>query len=241
MPVKAKTDTVGDVRKLIARLDDAYPDAKLDLDFTSPFELLIALILAAQCTDDRVNAVTSSLLFSKYRTPQDYVAVAPEELERDIASISFFRSKARSIRATCERLIALHDGTVPSDLAPLLELHGVGRKTANVLRANAFGIQAIGVDTHVGRLARRLGLSTATEPDRVEADLTVRVPQASWTRLCHLLQAHGRRVCESRKPRCWECPIADLCPYDAKTPAPVAPQAKPAFGRRVGARAGRKK
>lgn len=225
----ARTKEATRIDELYVRLDRTYPEAKLDLDFSSPFELLVALILAAQCKDDRVNALTGSLLFSKYRTPQAYLDVPVEMLEDEIRSISFFRSKARAIRATCARLIAEHGGMVPSDLHDLLDLQGVGRKTANVLRANAFAIPSIGVDTHVGRLARRLGLSTADDPDRVEGDLVALLPRDRWTRMCHLLQAHGRRVCDARKPRCWQCPVADLCPYPDKTPAPAEP--KPAFGR----------
>lgn len=226
----ARTPEATRIDSLYIRLDRTYPDAKLDLEFSSPFELLVALILAAQCKDDRVNALTGSLLFSKYRTPQAYVDVPIEVLEEELRSISFFRSKARAIRATCARLIAEHAGSVPRDIDDLLELQGVGRKTANVLRANAFAIPSIGVDTHVGRLARRLGLSTADDPDRVEGDLAKLLPPKRWTRMCHLLQAHGRRVCDARKPRCWLCPVGDLCPYPDKTPAPE--ESKPAFGRK---------
>ena len=220
------------VRTLIARLEAAYPDAALDLRFSNPFELLVALILAAQCTDERVNQLTGQLLFAKYPTPGDVLGVDVAELEQDIRSTGCYRSKAKALRACCRQLVDEFGGRVPEALDELIRLHGVGRKTANILRGNAFGADAIGVDTHVGRLAQRLGLASARDPDKIEAELTERVPRRHWTHLCHLLQAHGRRVCLARKPRCWECPIEHWCPWDTKTPAPAPSKARPAFGRR---------
>ena len=220
------------VRNIIARLKRAYPDAKLALIFCSPFELLIALILAAQCTDEKVNEVTSSL-FQKYRTPENYVRVPPEALEADIRPTGFFRNKAKAIQRCCHQLIERFDGTVPNRLEDLISLPGVGRKTANILLGNAFGIPAIGVDTHVMRLSQRLGLTTHEDPDKIESDLTPLVPKKDQVHFCHLLQFHGRRVCVARKPRCYDCVIEDLCPYPDKTPAPAQRQLRPAFGRQA--------
>jgi endonuclease-3 len=224
----------GRLKTIIARLKKAHPDAKLALTFSSPFELLIALILAAQCTDEKVNQVTGSLRFKKYHSPADYVRVPPEELEADIRPTGFYRNKTKSIQRCCQQLIERFNGVVPSTLEELTSLPGVGRKTANILLGNAFGQQAIGVDTHVMRLSQRLGLTRQTDPDKIEADLTVVVPKPEQTHFCHLLQYHGRRVCIARQPRCPECVIADLCPYPDKTP-PASPRApRPAFGRKPG-------
>lgn len=222
------------LKTIIARLKKAHPDAKLALDFSSPFELLIALILAAQCTDEKVNEVTGSLLFKKYHGPADYVRVPPEELEADIRPTGFYRNKTKSVQRCCQQLIERFNGVVPSTLEALTSLPGVGRKTANILLGNAFGKQAIGVDTHVMRLSQRLGFTRQTDPDKIEVDLTVLVPKAEQTHFCHLLQYHGRRVCIARKPKCPECVIADLCPYQDKT-APTPPRVpRPAFGRTPG-------
>jgi endonuclease-3 len=209
------------VRTIIARLKRTHPDARLALHFRSPFELLIALILAAQCTDEKVNEVTGSL-FQRYRSPDDYLRASAEALEEAIRSTGFFRNKAKAIRGCCRALLDRHTGQVPERLDDLLALPGVGRKTANILLGNAFGTPAIGVDTHVMRLAQRLGLSRQKEPDRIEADLTRTIPRREWIRFCHLLQYHGRRVCLARKPRCPDCTIAELCPYPQKTPATEA-------------------
>ena len=220
------------VAAIIARLKKAHPDAKLALDFSSPFELLIALILAAQCTDERVNEVTRSLLFKKYRSPADYARVPAAELEADIRPTGFYRNKTKAIQACCQQLIERFGGQVPSTIEELTALRGVGRKTANIVLGNAFGQPAIGVDTHVMRLSQRLGLTTQHDPDKIEADLTQLVPPKERTRFCHLLQYHGRRVCLARTPRCPECVINDLCPYPDKTqPAPPR-TVRPAFGRK---------
>ena len=215
VPGNAGVGSGGDNRakrtaKIIARLEEIHPNARIALDFTNPFELLIALVLAAQCTDERVNRVTEGL-FRKYKGPHDYVAVDREELEEDIRPTGFFRNKAKSIQGLCEGLVEKHGAGVPRSLESLLALPGVGRKTANIVLGNAFGVPAIGVDTHVKRLAGRLGLSTQKDPDKIEHDLTGIVPKDSQVRFCHLLQFHGRRVCLARKPRCAECAIAELC------------------------------
>ena len=218
--------------KLVARLKRAYPDAKIALNFSSPLELLVALILAAQCTDAKVNEVTGSLLFRKYRTAKDYATVSQEELERDIRPTGFYRNKATAVRTCCQQLIERFNGDVPSRFEDLLALRGVGRKTANILLGNAFGIPGIGVDTHVLRLSQRLGLSRNTDPDKVEADLSAIVARKDQVRFCHLMQAHGRAICIARKPNCPACSIADLCPYPNKTAATPPKRKGPAFGRR---------
>lgn len=216
------------VRTIINRLARAHPDARLALDYSSPFELLIALILAAQCTDERVNQVTGQVLYRKYPTPADYVRVPVAELEHDIRSTGFFRAKARAIQRCCAVLIERHGGAVPARIEELTALPGVGRKTANIVLGNAFGQPAIGVDTHVLRLSQRLGLTRQCDPDKVEAELTPLVPRKDRTRFCHLLQFHGRRVCVARAPRCPGCVLVDVCPYPQKTAPPVA--RRPAFG-----------
>jgi len=218
MAAESITEKAARIRRIVLRLKRVHPDARLALDFRSPFELLVALILAAQCTDEKVNEVTSTL-FRKYRSPADFVRVSPTELEADIRPTGFYRNKARSLQRCCSALINHHDGAVPRDLDDLLALPGVGRKTANILRGNAFGDPAIGVDTHVLRLSQRLGLTRQKDPDKVERDLTRLARPGDWIRLCHLLQFHGRRVCVARKPRCPECQVAPLCRFPKKTKA----------------------
>lgn len=216
---------------VLERLAAAYPDSRLALDFDSPFHLLVALILAAQCTDERVNELTGRLLFAKYGGPADLVAVSLEELERDIFSTGFYRQKAKSLQAMSAAVLERFGGKVPDTLEDLLTLPGVGRKTANILLGNAFGKPAIGVDTHVKRLAHRLGWSSAADPDRVEDDLNRVVPVPDRARFCHLLQTHGRMVCAARKPACPSCVLADLCPHEPKTRPPASePSPRPAFG-----------
>ncbi len=199
------------VTRWIQRLEEAYPDAGLALEFSTPLDLLVALILAAQCTDERVNQVTRSL-FRKYQTAEDYLRVPPDVLEEEIHSTGFYRRKAKAIRDCCRALVERFDGKVPEDLEALLTLPGVGRKTANIVLGNAFGVPAVGVDTHVKRLAFRMGFTRERDPDRVERDLVAIVPEKDRVRFCHLLQAHGRRVCLARSPRCESCPVEDLCP-----------------------------
>jgi endonuclease-3 len=204
------------IKKIIERLKKAHPDAKLDLDFTDPLELLIALILAAQARDDLVNRVTADL-FKKYRTAEDYASAPLPGLESRINKINFYRNKAKSIHNCCSEIVKRFNGKVPDKLDDLLTLPGVGRKTANILLGNAFGQQTIGVDTHVMRLSQRLGLTKNTNPDKIEFDLTPLVPEKQRVRFCHLLQYHGRRICFSKSPRCPVCTIKSLCPYPNKT------------------------
>ena len=204
------------VKKIIRQLEQVHSDAKLDLDFSNPLELLIALILAAQARDDLVNQVTGEL-FKKYRTAKDYARIPLEKLQEQLRKINFYRNKARSIHNCCTEIVKRFNGKVPERLEDLLTLPGVGRKTANIVLGNAFGQPTIGVDTHVMRLSQRLGLTTNTNPDKIEFDLTPLVPEKQRVRFCHLLQYHGRRVCFAKKPRCPECTIRSLCPYPDKT------------------------
>jgi len=204
------------IKKIIERLEKAHPDAKLDLDFTNPLELLISLILAAQARDDLVNRVTVDL-FKKYRTAADYAKTQVSTLESEINKINFYRNKAKSIRNCCSEIVKRFKGNVPDKLDDLLTLPGVGRKTANIVLGNAFGQQTIGVDTHVMRLSQRLGLTKNTNPDKIEFDLTPLVPEKQRVRFCHLLQYHGRSVCVAKSPRCPVCTIRPLCPYPNKT------------------------
>jgi len=199
------------VKSIIKTLKKTYPHERLALDFTTPLELLIALILAAQCTDERVNRVTP-MLFRKYRTAKDWMNADRAELEDEIHSTGFFRQKSSSIQKCTTELVERFDGEVPRKLDDLLALSGVGRKTANILRGNAFGDPAIGVDTHVGRLSFRLGLTKQTDPDKIEADLTAVIPRADQVQFCFLLQRHGREICLARKPKCDACVVSALCP-----------------------------
>lgn len=205
-------------RRIIAALEKAYPDAKCALDFTTPLELLVATIMAAQCTDERVNMVTSTL-FKKYRSAADYAAASPKTFEREIQSTGFFRAKTKSVLGMTRALLDRHGGEVPADLEALVALPGVGLKTANVVLGNAFGEPAIAVDTHVFRVTQRLGLARAEDPNRIHDQLTAVIPRKGWTRFCHLIQAHGRRTCTARKPACPVCPVRGLCPWPEKTRA----------------------
>jgi endonuclease-3 len=200
------------VRAITAELRRLYPDARTSLNFTNPFELLIATQLSAQCTDERVNIVTADL-FKKYRSVEDYATVSQEELEQDIRSTGFYRNKAKNIRAASQRIITNYGGEVPRTMEDLLTLPGVARKTANVVLGNAFGI-VVGfvVDTHIGRLARRFGWTTNEDPVKVEQDLIKLIPQQDWLDLSHLMIYHGRAVCLARKPLCEKCTLAKLCP-----------------------------
>jgi endonuclease-3 len=199
-------------RKIITLLKRAYPDARCSLNHANAFELLIATILSAQCTDARVNIVTQDL-FRKYRRPEDYLRVPARELERDIRTTGFFRNKTKSIQGTAKLLTEEFDGRVPETIEELLELPGVARKTANVVLGNAFGNPAgVVVDTHVTRLSHRLGLSTQKTAEKIELDLVEIVPQKEWVMFPHLMIAHGRAICKARNPLCAECPIEKLCP-----------------------------
>lgn len=188
-----------------------YPEARVALNFNTPFELLIATILSAQCTDARVNLVTPDL-FRKYGSPARFAKADPRELEQDIKSTGFYRQKARSIVACSRSIAEKFGGEVPRTMEELLSLDGVGRKTANVLLGNAFGIPGIAVDTHVGRLAQRLGFTERSDPTKIECDLMELFPRENWTELCHLLMSHGRKVCASRLPKCDICCVSSLCP-----------------------------
>ncbi len=196
---------------IIDRLETAYPDAKVGLDFTTPFELLIATILSAQCTDERVNIVTKDL-FRKYRRPEDYVAVPQEELEADIRPTGFYKNKAKNIRACCERLLSTYNATVPMTLDELVTLPGVGRKTANCVLSNCFDIPGITVDTHVTRIMNLLGMVSTEDAVKIEFALMDLVPRDRWNVMNHLIITHGRRTCIARRPQCASCPVADLCP-----------------------------
>lgn len=200
------------VRKIIRLLKRAYPEAKCSLNHANAFELLIATILSAQCTDARVNIVTQDL-FRKYRKPEDYLKVSPKELERDIRTTGFFRNKTKSIQGTAKVLTGQYGGRVPETMAELLELPGVARKTANVVLGNAFGISAgVVVDTHVTRLSHRLGLSNEKTAEKIEQDLIAIVPKKDWVIFPHLMIAHGRAICKARNPLCAECVIEKPCP-----------------------------
>jgi len=193
------------IQKIIHRLDELYPGAKCSLDWTTPLELLVATILSAQCTDKRVNIVTKSL-FKKYRTPQDYLSVPQEELEKDIHSCGTFRMKARAIQESCRTIIEKFGGEVPRTMDEMLQLRGVGRKTAAIVLATAYDVIAgVPVDTHVMRVSKRLGLTRHTEQKKIENDLMRITPHKDWVHLAHLLVAHGRAVCTARKKDCNDC------------------------------------
>ena len=196
---------------VLSFLKELYPEPKPALNYTTPFELLIATILSAQCTDARVNIVTESL-FRKYQKPEDYLKVPEEELEKDIFSTGFYRQKGKSIRACCTVLIEKYEGKVPLDFDKLVELPGVGRKTASVVAGNAFGIPAIAVDTHVKRLSNLLGFVETDDPEKIESALKVLFPAKEWVGLSHRLAAHGRNICFARNPQCHECLLRELCP-----------------------------
>lgn len=200
------------VGEILARLKKLYPDARCTLHHQSPLQLLVATILSAQCTDVRVNLVTP-LLFARFPDAAALAQAAPSEIEAIIRSTGFFRAKAKSIQAAARQLVDQHGGQVPETMAALTALPGVGRKTANVVLGNAFG-QNVGVvvDTHVGRLARRLGLTRQEDPEKVEQDLMALIPREQWTRFAHQLILHGRQVCAARRPDCGHCPLAELCP-----------------------------
>jgi endonuclease III len=209
--VSATDWTADRVADLLARLKHLHPDAKCSLEHVHPLQLLVATILSAQCTDERVNMVTP-VLFARYPDAAALAASDRAELEEIIRSTGFFRAKARSIAECCRDLVDRHGGQVPRTMEELTVLRGVGRKTANVVLGNAYGIPGMVVDTHVGRLARRLGLSVQEDPEKVESDLMASIPRGEWTLFAHLLIHHGRRVCPARKPHCSRCALADLCP-----------------------------
>jgi endonuclease-3 len=207
--IKAKTARL---KKIIAALDRTYPKAHCELDHADPLELLVATILSAQCTDKRVNIVTKEL-FKKYRSVADYATASLAELEQAVKTTGFFRNKAKNIQACCRKLVECYGGEVPRTMEELTQLDGVGRKTANVVLGNAFGINVgVVVDTHVARLSQRLGLTKQKLPEKIEPELMALVPQRQWTLFSHWLIWHGRRRCDARKPDCGNCEIKKLCP-----------------------------
>lgn len=204
------------IKKIFAALKKTYPRVHCELQHANPLELLVATILSAQCTDVQVNRVTPAL-FTKYRTARDYADAPPEVFAADIRSIGLYKGKAKNIQAACRILADQHDGTVPASMDALLQLPGVGRKTANVVLGNAFGIaEGIVVDTHVARLSRLLGLTRQTDPVKIEQDLMRIVPQQEWTAFAHRLIWHGRRRCKARRPDCVHCELGSLCPCKAQ-------------------------
>jgi endonuclease-3 len=201
---------------ILGRLKTAYPDAHCELHYSNPLQLLVATILSAQCTDKRVNLVTQ-MLFKKYRTARDFAEAQPGALEEAVKSTGFYRNKAKSIQGACRALVEEYGGEVPRTMEQLVQLDGVGRKTANVVLGNAFGLaEGIVVDTHVARLARRLGLTAGAAPEKIEEDLRSLLPREDWTLAAHLLIWHGRRRCGARKPDCAGCEVKDLCPTGRK-------------------------
>lgn len=200
------------IGEILNRLKKSYPDAKTTLNYTNPFELLVATILSAQCTDERVNQVTKTL-FQKYKKPADYLQVPEEELQNDIRTTGFFRNKTKSIRGSSKKLIEDFGGEVPGRMEDLLTLPGVARKTANVVLGNVFAIaDGVVVDTHVSRLSQRLGLTKNTAPEKIEQDLMKLVPRKDWIKFSHMLILHGRYVCKAIRPECENCVLNDLCP-----------------------------
>jgi endonuclease-3 len=199
-------------REIYGRLVEHYPDAHCALDFKSPFQLLVATILSAQCTDKRVNMVTPAL-FKRYRTPAALAVAKPEEVEEIIKSTGFFRNKTKSLLGMSNAVAERHGGKIPDTMDELVKLPGVGRKTANVVLGNAYDKnEGVVVDTHVGRVSKRLGLTRQSDPVKVEQDLMKLFPNDSWTMLSHLLIEHGRRICEARRPKCESCFLSDICP-----------------------------
>lgn len=206
----------GRVEKILRRLEERYPNPRTALSFTNPLELLVATVLSAQCTDERVNQVTRSL-FSKYRTPSDYANADLATLEEEIRPTGFYRQKAKTLQAIGRALDERFGGKVPGTLEELVSLPGVGRKTANLVLSEAFGIPGIVVDTHVQRVSRRIGLTQGEDPETIEYDLMEICPRENWSKLSNLLIWHGRKTCVARKPKCGGCDIRDLCQYPEKT------------------------
>jgi endonuclease-3 len=198
--------------EIVRILSETYPDAKVALNFSNALEMLVATILSAQCTDEKVNEVTATL-FQKYRTAEDYLRVPEDELKADIKPTGFFNQKAISIRESCRRIVEAYGGEVPNTMDDLITLRGVARKTANIVLGNSFGIvEGVAVDTHVKRLANRLGFSEQSDPDKIELDLMRLIPRERWFDFTYVLIDHGRAICVARKPKCEECPVNHLCP-----------------------------
>lgn len=210
-PLNMHPNRTAKVSKIIELLEKEHPDAKIALNYTTPLELLIATILSAQCTDERVNKITK-MLFRKYRTAQDYASADLNELEKDIKPTGFYRNKARNIKKCCQILMEKYDSKVPETMKEILSLPGVARKTANIVLSNAYGvIEGIAVDTHVRRVAKRLGLTEHDNPNKIEKDLMELVPKTHWMTITDLLIFHGRRICTARKPKCERCVLNKLC------------------------------
>lgn len=199
-------------KQVLAKLAEAYRQASCALHHTTPFELLIATMLSAQCTDERVNRVTAHL-FQKFRTPEDFAVLSPEILQEDIKQLGLFRTKSENIVAASRMLLERYQGQVPQTMETLMQLPGVGRKTANVVLSNAFAVPALAVDTHVRRVANRLGLANSLNPEVVEQQICARIPKPMWSQTHHWLIHHGRQVCTARKPRCEICPVAEFCQF----------------------------
>jgi len=200
------------VKKILRILSRTYPDVKTALRHKNPVELLVATILSAQCTDKQVNQVTLSL-FKKLRTAQDFADVPLADLEEMIHPTGFYRNKAKSIKACCKALVEKHRGKVPENMEALVQLPGIGRKTANVILGSGFGIPGIVVDTHVKRLSQRMGLTQESDPVKIEFDLMALIPKRDWIAFSHQMIWHGRALCKARKPKCPECPLIDLCDH----------------------------
>jgi endonuclease III len=203
------------VGKILALLAGTYPDARCELNFTTPLELLVATILSAQCTDARVNLVTPQL-FKKYRSAQDFAGADPSALEEEIRTTGFFRNKTKNIIACCETLVRDFRGVVPRTMEELVTLPGVGRKTANILLYNAYGVPGFGVDTHVVRVTNRLGLVDTEDPEKIEEALCQVIPREEWGQATHLFIFHGRRTCKAKQPLCHQCAVRPLCPWPGK-------------------------
>lgn len=209
--MKAEPSPQTRIRRIVRELATLYPDVECALDYANPLQLLVSTILSAQCTDARVNQVTPPL-FARYPDAAAFATADKEELEQLIHSTGFFRNKARNIMRCCQQLVEKHNGQVPRTMAELVQLPGIGRKTANVILGNAFAVPGIPVDTHVGRLSRRMGLTLLTNPVKVERDLMALLPKKEWTLFGHRMIFHGRQVCHARKPRCDDCTLARFCP-----------------------------
>ena len=203
------------VLKIIGILENEYPDAKCHLNYDSPFQLLISTILAAQCTDERVNAVMGPM-YKKHKTPQDFLKVKPEQLEKELSSINFYRNKTKSVINCSKALVEKHKGEVPKTMNELTALAGVGRKTANVVLGNCFGEPAVMTDTHLNRVTQRLGLVDTDVPDKIEAELKQIIPDSKQVKFSHIIGEHGRQICKARKPMCDECVINSYCPSKGK-------------------------
>jgi endonuclease-3 len=216
---KVAPDLRARARKILGRLEKAYPDWGPTLEFADPLQLLVATILAAQARDERINEVTRTVVFPKYRTAADYVAVEVSVLERDLKPTGFFRQKTKAVKGAALGIVERFGGEVPRDMEGLTSLPGVGRKTASIVLANAFGVPAIAVDRHVARVAGRLGFTRQEDPDKIDQDLRAVFQEKDWVKATWNLILHGRRICNPT-PKCPACPVIDLCPYPRKTKAP---------------------